>query len=96
MGGKESALRLGLGESDGVGLDALGLVLSPVRVDVMRKEVSAVDHSSFDGLGVASTVVFEGRLSKVGSKRAVGDPPGGVLELYQLNATLSIRFCCYD
>ena len=49
----------------------------------MRVEISSIDEPSIYRLGVASSIIFKGRLSKVSSKRAIGNPSGGLFELHK-------------
>lgn len=47
----------------------------------MGVKISSVDEASVDGMGIASAVVFEGRLSEIGGEGRVRDPSGCLLEL---------------
>jgi hypothetical protein len=90
----EGAHRLGLVESHWVALDVLGVIVSPVRMHVVGVKIGAVDESSVDRLGVAPTVIFEGRLSEVSGEGTIRYPPGGLFKLGYAMLTFSISFSC--
>ena len=48
----------------------------------MGVQVGPIDKPSLDRLGIAASVVLEGRFPEVSCERTVGDPPCGLLELY--------------
>jgi hypothetical protein len=50
-------------------------------MDIVGVKIGSVDEASVDGVGIASAVVFEGRLSEIGGEGRVRDPSGCLLEL---------------
>lgn len=71
----------GLHECDWVGLDVFGLVFASMGVHVVRVEVSSVDQSTVNWMGVSPAVVLEGWFAEVSGESAIRNPPCGLLEL---------------
>lgn len=62
-------------------MHVFGIVFASVWMDIVGVKISSVDEASVDGVGIASAVVFEGRLSEIGGEGRVRDPSGCLLEL---------------
>lgn len=86
-------LGFSLYQSHWIGLNIFGVIITSVRVYVMRVQVCAIDKAAIDWSSISSAVVLKWRFSKISSKWTIGNPPSRLFKLYIIMSYMINQLC---